>query len=330
MSDGKNLKYGSRFIVKMTVLFILFAISISVVAGCGVGYPQESMDPQCTDEAAASTSPIIPTESPQISEQPGRVKRTTLYYRTDEGYVYPVIAEIPWEDGIAKACLMKLVDNDENKLNLQQQGLRAVIPDGTGIELDISNGHATVNLVNMPKLSSAEDETAMFVSIVNTLTEFSGVDTVSIFLDGRSTRTPNGNTTPNNQGPYRLNVEDSEIATSGNAKPITLYFPNASGSLSIPITRYVEGADDLYACISGLVDGTEMKHLRNCFPENTLLLGAAIENGVLIVNLSSDFMQIADTPGLYELAYNSVMITATQFGSVNEVRFTVNGEKFEP
>lgn len=326
MNDSRIFKYGKRSAVKVAALLVLLAIGVSFVSGCGVECPQESVTPQCTEEAAS----IDPTCSPQISEQPGRIKRTTLYYRTDEGYIYPVNAEIPWEDGIAKACLMRLVDTAENRRSLQGQGLCAVIPDGTGIELDISNGHATVNLVDMPRLSSAEDETAMFVSIVNTLTEFSGVDTVSIFLDGRSTRTPNGNTTPNNQGPYRLNVEDSEIATSGSAKPITIYFPNASGSLNIPITRYVEGADDLYACINGLVSGTNMEYLRSCFPEDTLLLGAAIENGVLTVNLSSDFTQIAKTPGLYELAYDSVMTTAMQFGSVNEVRFTVNGENYEP
>ena len=75
-------------------------------------------------------------------------------------------------------------------------------------------------------------------------------------------------------------MKTPKLLTSGSAKPLTLYFPNESGSLMIPITRYAEGSTDLYSCIQQLAAGTELRGLRSCFPENTLVLGAVIENGI--------------------------------------------------
>lgn len=330
-----------RTLRKQISFLLIASLFAAILTGCGVDLPENDEMPTPTGGMVnllptdstfynqASATPIS-TPTPEDSFEPAGTQSTTIYYLTDEGYTFPVNVEIPRQEGIAKACLGYLVDTQENRQLLQSRGLRAVIPDGTGIEVNIVEGHAIVNLTNMPELSSAEAETSMFVSIVNTLTEFSTVDTVSIFIDGRNDKTKNEDGTPGSQGPYKLNVEPSEIATTGIAKPITLYFPNQSGSLNIPVTRYVEGSDDLYACISGIVEGTNLPKLRNCFPENTLVLAATIENGILTINLSSDFEKIAETPGLYDLACNTALLTGQQFGSVNEVRFLVNGEPFEP
>ena len=93
----------------------------------------------------------------------------------------------------------------------------------------------------------------------------------------------------------------------------------------IPITRYAEGSTDLYSCIQQLAAGTELRGLRSCFPENTLVLGVVIENGILTVNLSSDFETVANDAGLLNLATQSVLLTALPYGSINEVHFAVNG-----
>ena len=45
---------------------------------------------------------------------------------------------------------------------------------------------------------------------------------------------------------------------------------------------------------------------------------------------AEDFEAIADTPGLYDLAMQTVLLTAMPYGSIDEVRFTVNGRLFEP
>ena len=138
----------------------------------------------------------------------------------------------------------------------------------------------------------------------------------------------NGSALPSNHAAYRVNVEQNSVATSGSANAITLYFPNSSGSLNIPVTRYVQGSTDLYSCISELVSGTDLPNLVSCFPTDTIVLGATLENGVLRINLTEDFVAISETPGLYELAVNSAMLTAQGFGSVDEVIFYVNGIEY--
>lgn len=255
--------------------------------------------------------------------------RTTLYYVTDEGYILPVAAEIPWEDGIARACLMRLVATPENANILKKEGLIAPIPNGTEIQLAIDAGEARVNLQNMPALGDYRSEQNLFTAVINTLTEFPSIDTVSVFINGSATKTVNGSELPVSAGKLALNVENGAIAVSGSAKPVTLYFPNGSGSQIIPVTRYLE-ASGLYAAISALAEGTELPGLRCCFPQKTLVLGAAIENGVLTINLSSDFLRIGETPGLFSLAMDTVLLTAQQFGSVDEVVFTVNGKPYSP
>ena len=260
----------------------------------------------------------------------GRYASTKLYYVTDEGYLLPVSARIPWEDGIAKACLGRLIADRENRNALMGSGLNAPIPEGTRLSLAVTDGEARLDLIGMPALPDAESERLLFAAIVNTLTEFRSIDRVTVLMDGSSAATAHGVTPPAGESALPLNVENAEVAVSGSAKPLTLYFPNRTGSHFIPVTRYVSGSAGLGAAVSALVSGTALPGLIPCFPEGTLMLGAAIENGLLTIDLSADFMKVADTPGLYSLAMHSALLTAMPYGSVDEVRFLVNGAPFEP
>lgn len=314
----------------MSALVFLMLFPILFICGCGTGVT-ESPAPVGTYEAPT----VEPTRSPApiVTEAPspeGRTCMATIYFSSDEGYLLPVSLTLPWEEGIARACLNKLVKNDSNRLEFQQRGIVGVIPDGTNIELNIRDGHATVNLADISRLASAEDEQRMFTAIINTLTRFDSINDVTILMNGQSGTTPNGNPLPVQQGEIRLNVEDSDIETSGNAEAVTLYFPNSAGSLAIPVTRYISGNADLYALMSNLVSGTELPNLVSCFPEGTMVLGAVIDNGILILNLSSDFASIGDTPGLLELARETVLLTVQEYGAVDEVSFLVNGVEYSP
>ena len=74
-----------------------------------------------------------PEPTSETNAQQTDYRRSTLYYLTDEDYILPVTVDIPWETGIAKACLAKLVANPENRMETQQKGLKTVIPEGTVI-----------------------------------------------------------------------------------------------------------------------------------------------------------------------------------------------------
>lgn len=315
--------HTARFSVLILVLLTIAALfcGCSDAPDCVTTPPPAS----CSPVPTAVPTPVCSAPATDDAAPDGKKVNKTLYYLTDEGYLLPVVASVPQQAGIAKACLAKMTASDENRAALSKNGLKAVIPQGTEIQISIQNGEARVNLVNLPVMPDYDSEQQLFAAIVNTLTEFDSIETVSIFLNGCNDITANGSLPPQKHGKYALNVENAEIATSGSAKPLTLYFPNESGSLMIPITRYAEGSTDLYSCIQQLAAGTELRGLRSCFPENTLVLGAVIENGILTVNLSSDFETVANDAGLLNLATQSVLLTALPYGSINEVHFAVNG-----
>ena len=323
--------------LKRSAVLLLCLLAALSSTACRI--PPTLLEEQPTPFPAASALPSAPLPNetggaeptPEASApQDSRTVSATLYYITDEGYLLPVAERIPSVDGIARACLMRLVDSPENAAALKKQGLIAPIPAGTELSLSIAGGEAVVDLRGMSALPDAARERALYACVVNTLLGFPTVERVSLLIDGSPNETPNGSTPPSGAGRIALNAENGSVAARGSAKPLTLYVPTESAAHYIPVTRYVEGSDGLSAAVGALVAGTELPGLRSCFPRNTLLLGATIENGILTVNLSKDFEHVAEQSGLYSLAMHAVLLTAMRYGSVDEVQFAVNGMPYEP
>ena len=237
--------HTARFSALILVLLTIAALfcGCSDAPDCVTTPPPAS----CSPVPTAVPTPVCSAPATADAAPDGKKVNKTLYYLTDEGYLLPVVASVPQQAGIAKACLAKMTASDENRAALSKNGLKAVIPQGAEIQISIQNGEARVNLVNLPVMPDYDSEQQLFAAVVNTLTEFDSIETVSIFLNGCNDITANGSLPPQKHGKYALNVENAEIATSGSAKPLTLYFPNESGSLMIPITRYAEGSTDLYS-----------------------------------------------------------------------------------
>ena len=170
-------------------------------------------------------------------------RRTVLYYATDDGFIVPVMKMIPWEEGIGKAALSYLQDTEVNRASAALMGLQTVIPAGTSLSLRIGNdGEAKLDLAGFTPHDSAEAERAMVTAVVNTLAEFSSIDSVRITLDGRKiSALPNGTNVKQAMTPFALNTENGEIsASTEGATALTLFFPNHSASLNVPVTRYTE------------------------------------------------------------------------------------------
>ena len=290
----------------------------------------------CTPKAEAPE--LIASDEPGLSETPydetpdaeATFRRSTLYYISDEGYVVPVTKLIPWEEGIARACLSYMVSTPENVSAAREMGLMTAIPDGVALSLRVADGNALVDMSGLRALSSREEELNMIEAVTNTLIEFPTVNTVTITRDGRGGRLENGAELPIRHEAYPLNPEDPELAVSTGASAATLWFPNVSGAVNVPVTRYLGKTPSVYSVAAALVEGTSKSGLRSCFPEGTLLLGAAIENGTATVNLSDDFKAVTETERLYSLAYRSLYLTLSDEFGITGLRIQVNGVPFEP
>lgn len=55
--------------------------------------------------------------------------------------------------------------SDENRAALSKNGLKAVIPQGTEIQISIQNGEARVNLVNLPVMPDYDSEQQLLLPL---------------------------------------------------------------------------------------------------------------------------------------------------------------------
>ena len=259
-------------------------------------------------------------------------RKTVLYLYSDGGYIVPVMKMIPWEEGIGRAALGHLVGNAENSAAAEAMGLNTLIPEGTEIALRISDeGLATVDLKGLGDCGSMELERAMTEAIVNTLCEFPAINSVAFLLDGEAVaELPHGTRLERGMEVFALNAEDGDVSASADgAEPMTLYFPNASASLNIPVTRYGAGGSGLEAAVRELIEGPGSEGLLNCFPEGTALLGASLDGGVATVDLSAEFLSAGYTDGLAEAAYETMFLTAAELGDVYRLDVLVEGRPSE-
>lgn len=259
-------------------------------------------------------------------------RETVLYYLSDDGFVVPVMRSIPWEEGIGKAALSYLVDTPENRAATGERGLNALIPAGTSYTLRIGDdGVATVDLIGLSASRDAVSEQAMVEAIVNTLAEFARIDKVSITINGKKTsELPFGTRFTEAMAPFSLNAEDGEVQTSTEgASALTLYFPNLTGSLNVPVTRYVVGTATAEGIVAELLAGPQAEGLRNCFPEGTALRSVAVEAGAATVDLSGEFLSAKYTEGLPEAAYETLFLTLHEALGIARLELLVEGKPAE-
>ena len=99
-------------------------------------------------------------------------------------------------------------------------------------------------------------EMAKVVALVNTLTEFSTVDTVFIEQAGCDDTLPNGTDISSGFATFDLNVESTLSEDDvENASKVVLYFENTAETAIVPVTKYVGGSADAFAAINELLKG---------------------------------------------------------------------------
>jgi germination protein M len=272
-------------------------------------------------------------EEEQPVDSTAGFRRTVLYFQTDDGLMVPVMKLLPWEEGIGRAALNQLVDTDENRISAAAMGLKNVVPQGVSFVLSISDeAVATLNICDLPKLENAEAEQALVTAVVNTLTEIPTIEEVQLKFDGKvKKKLPHGTNVqdamraiPLNEEPLAVNASEEDAQHQ-----LTLYYPNESASLLVPVTRHIAQEPDLTVAMQELVKGPAESALRNCFPEGTQVLSATMLDDEATINLSSTFASISDTPELEEAALQCIQLTARNFGAIASVKLEVEGKAFD-
>ena len=274
----------------------------------------------------------IPVSETAVSASSKELQQTVVYYEDGDGYLVPVQRDVERQDGIAKATLNLMVQSARNDMDAARLGLIPVVPEGTTFDLDIANGHARVDM-SRAVLSAADkqQEENLRTAIVWALTEFDTVKDVSFLVDGQQRDTLTHGT--NISGSYTrvgLNQEEATQEVFGGASEVQLYFPAQDGRLLVPVSRTVYSSDDVATAVFEFLRGPKADSgLETPLPEDTQLLGVSVKDGVVTINFSKGFTQIAEQSDGGVQAMRALMLTCTRYPGIKRVKILVDGEPYE-
>ena len=274
----------------------------------------------------------IPVSGTAASASATELQQTVVYYEDGDGYLVPVQRDVERQDGIAKATLNLMVQSARNDMDAARLGLIPVVPEGTTFDLDIANGHARVDM-SRAVLSAADkqQEENLRTAIVWALTEFDTVKDVSFLVDGQQRDTlTHGTNISGSSTRVGLNQEEATQEVFGGASEVQLYFPAQDGRLLVPVSRTVYSSDDVATAVFEFLRGPKADSgLETPLPEDTQLLGVSVKDGVVTINFSKGFTQIAEQSDGGVQAMRALMLTCTRYPGVKRVKILVDGEPYE-
>ncbi|MHB1315402.1 MAG: GerMN domain-containing protein [Christensenellales bacterium] len=284
------------------------------LAGCANQTGQSAKDGQNTEKS-----------------EDAALRKTTLYYITQSGYIVPVMRKIPWIDGIGNAALDYLRDTENNRQMLSALGLLPVLQETAEVSLSVKDGVATVSLAKLG-VHNAREEQAVISCVVNTLLEIPGIEQVMVYANGKKAATLLYGTDVS--GPFHkimLTSEPEAISGSKAAVSLRMYFIDPDGECIVPIERSILQKPDVSLAVAEYVSGPlQGYNLSNGLPAQTQIISVVTQGGVVTVNFNKAFENLAETPALEKKVCKAISFTCRQFEGVKKVIIQVEGQNVFP
>lgn len=327
--------------IYLLALILLLAAAALAIGWTVLGSEQASSDALLSPEATELPGPV-PPETPVpdvgvelaqsvVSPEARPTVGTVVYYQDNYGYLVPVMCNVAYEDGIAKATLRRMVQSPENDMAAARLGLRTVLPENTKIDLDIHDGLARIDLSKeVLDMADAAAENNMIAAIVQALTEFESVERVEFLVGGQKLeKLPHGTDISKSFERGEINLESAVTSFSG-LEPVQLYFPCDSSSVVVPVTRMVYSKPDVNTAVLELVKGpSSQSPLERALPAGCGLIDVEMDGGIVKVNFTKEFADIIENSDGGRLALKALVLTCSQFEGVEEVQVFVEGEAYD-
>lgn len=308
--------------VRLTGALLAALAVVALIVGLRGGGGAEP-DAQPTSEALETVA----------DAQQGTIS-TIAYYADANGYLVPVMRRIPEQDGVARATLALMVKNEQNDREAARMGLSTLLPENCSIDIDInSEGLARVDLgKEANEMASAEAESNMIAGVVATLGEFPTVSQVEFLIGGQKLDAlKHGTDVSQPIKPGAINIESMDsVSETFSANQITLYFPDETSRLMVPVTRMVYGESDVNTAMVELAKGARDAQLSSVLPEGCGIIGVTVEDGIATVNFTREFIDIAEQSDGGRAALKALALTCAQFKGIKGVRIQVEGEDYDP
>lgn len=238
-----------------------------------------------------------------------------VIYCTDGKYLIPVSTQTRLGENVPEQLVRSMQTISDESL-----GLTALIPENASVSVTQEGSIAKVSITGNP---AEMDGDRIVCSIVNTLTQYGGIDAVSFSVNGISDKF----------GSTDISQPISESCLNpayeiDDLKPFQVYFQNADG-LVIPMTKATStpSAEVYVKALMTVPKGA--KDLTSLFPEDTRLNSAVLtEDGTLSLDFSSEFYGISALPDSEEQLLSSIDATCRQLDGVKRTAIYVDGIEY--
>lgn len=309
--------------------FLSLVLATCLLTGCTWGTKPAS---QAIDPPPANAN--LNAEPVAKSAEPKKVRGTELYFLTDTGYVVPYTVDVPASNEIAKEAMRYMVKGGPaNKL--LPTGIEPILPQGTSIKgLNIQDGTATIDF-SKEFLNYAEElEEKLLSAVTWTLTGFSNVKEVNIWVEGKPLAEMPKKKTPalhltRNRG---INLEVAEGVNLGQSMPVTLYFLGQTPDnhlYYVPITRMVNRDSNVaQAALAELIKGPKQQSsLTSSIDQGLTVNKVAIEKNMVVADLGEQLLQYNAEHQASKDAIDAIVLSLTENTGLKKVKLTVNGKQ---
>ncbi|NLD48704.1 MAG: GerMN domain-containing protein, partial [Clostridiaceae bacterium] len=309
---------------KLLFLILGTLLLLVLLTGCNDMFEK----PGKIDGPVVETPSKAPGNSGEVFDNEKNV-RMKLYFPTiDNSRILSEEREVKVkDDAILMAALKALIAGPE------RTELRNAMPDGTAVlSVKKENNTAVIDFSEEYGKVNGLDEVVERISIVNTLTEITGVEKVRILVAGKDLIGPSGEAF----GELTRVLLDSQgyPKTSGE-KPLTLYFSDQQAEYLVPEVRNVQLKDGettdkvISAIIEELKKGPVTDELGAVIPEGTRLLSAKVKDGICTLDFSKDFVDNNMGSAGEMMTLYSIVNSMTELPEVNKVQFLIEGKTRE-
>lgn len=259
----------------------------------------------------------------------------TAYYKDSEDVLIPVTRSVEKEEGVAKAAIKSMIDNEVNRAVLKLLGLKPVLPEGTEIlGINVVDSIAIIDFNSkLLNYSTEQDENNIFAGIVYSLTEFETINGVRILINGYVKE----------ELKYSVDISGTLRRDNILINSDKLNTDNKTMKLDVYLFKYIEDKHEYLLPVSmeyigvtkdmlpmqiarSLSKDPRVSNLYTQMPENVELLDSSIADKVLTLDFSKEIKNYGGN-SREEGLIKQILYTMKQINGVEKVRILIEGKK---
>lgn len=259
----------------------------------------------------------------------------TAYYTDAEGTLIPVTRDIPKEEGIAKAAIKSMIDNEENRESLKVLGLYPVIPQGADIlGIDIKDGVAVVDFnSNLLNYKTELEERNIVAGIVYSLSEFKTITKVKILINGyEKKKLKFAGDISGTLERSNILINSDKLNLESKIMKLDLYLfklLNDKHDFLVPVSMEYIGMDKNElpkAIVGSLSKKPDDESLFTQMPENVELVDWSIKDKIIILDFNKEIKNYGGN-AREEGLVRQILYTMKQINGVEKVKVLIEGKK---